>query len=166
MRKERCESNLARNGRREIHANIGSNIVMLCSCSSTRDSRFVPWRGFIIPVITVLAIVSAIAALLLLHRGRSRAHFPASQRPTCPIPIAIPPSLRPPPLPLYPNYSPPVFFTRYQIFHPHFAILQIRAVCFFNPVKVEFFFTRFPENLEQIRQLISTIRGGDRKSIV
>lgn len=101
--------------------------------------------------------IAAGAALISPPLNGLRAQFPSQSRPP----------FDPLPSPLYPNYSPPVFFTRYQIFHPHFAILQIRAVCFFNSFKVEFFFTRFPENLlEQIRQLISTIRGGDRKSIV
>lgn len=141
----RCEKKGAnrtwrRNGRREIHANIGSNIVVLCSCSSTRDSRFVPWRGFIIAVITVLAIVSAIAALLLLHRGRSRAHFPASQRPTCPIPIAIPPSLRPPPLPPLPQLFSSCIFHALSNFPPPFRDIANPCSVFFQPLQGGIFF--------------------------
>lgn len=115
--------------RRESASNFGNrswgekSIVMIeSSLLHSRDS-IVPWRGFIIAVITVLAIVSAIVPLLLLlHRGQSCA-VPAS--PTAYVPNSHRNPARPAIIPLLYFLHAIEFFFRRSI--RHFAILRIRA---------------------------------------
>lgn len=118
--------------------------------SSTREIRLS--RGFIIAVITVLAIVSAIVSLLLLLRG------PPLQRPTCPIPIAIPPAPQ-----LFPSS---IFYTLLSNFFfaapRHFA-----NPCLFNPFEIEFspflFIHSFPPFQKISTYSISTMIRGEGK---